>query len=63
MTVCEYCGEIEDKVIKCKQCGTKFCEYCGEPENQLCDECIDNDDDELSDEEEDWDDDEGKDSM
>jgi hypothetical protein len=57
MPICQYCGELEDTVTKCKQCSTKFCEYCGDPEEQLCDDCFDNqetDDEEWEYEDEDW---------
>jgi hypothetical protein len=41
MPKCECCGETEEKIYKCKRCGTRFCEYCGSPEDRLCIECLD----------------------
>jgi len=41
MPECELCGETEDKVYKCKVCGTRFCEHCGSPEDKLCIDCLD----------------------
>ena len=32
---CEICGELVDKVYKCKVCGTLFCEECGSVEDKL----------------------------
>jgi hypothetical protein len=44
MPECECCGEIEEKIYKCKRCGAIFCEYCGSPEDRLCIGCLDEED-------------------
>jgi hypothetical protein len=41
MPECECCGETEDKIYKCKRCGTNFCQFCGSPMDKLCIECLD----------------------
>jgi hypothetical protein len=48
MPLCSICGELSDKVTRCKQCGERFCENCGDPEEKLCYYCDDEED-------EDWD--------
>jgi len=37
---CELCGENEEKLYKCKTCGTMFCEYCGVVEERICLNCM-----------------------
>lgn len=58
MSECEICGEEEDHLIKCKQCGKYFCEYCGSAEEKLCFDCLDEFEDEYLDDDEDWDEEE-----
>ena len=40
MPKCELCGENEEKIIRCKECGSKFCEDCGSPVERLCINCL-----------------------
>jgi hypothetical protein len=40
MPECELCGENEEKLYKCKTCGTMFCEYCGVVEDRICLNCM-----------------------
>jgi predicted ATP-dependent serine protease len=43
--VCDICGETEDRLYKCKQCGARFCEWCGSIDDSLCSNCFDEEDD------------------
>ena len=40
MYECEYCGETEIRINKCKVCGARFCEYCGSSEDKVCINCM-----------------------
>jgi hypothetical protein len=46
MSECELCGENEDKLYRCKKCGTRFCEYCGNSEDRICIDCLEEEDSE-----------------
>lgn len=48
MPKCDKCGEEEDQLYKCDNCGEMFCDWCGSKEDKLCIDC-------MEDDEEDWD--------
>ena len=56
MPKCKICGEDEDKLYKCKKCGTQFCEWCGDIEEMICMDCLDaeEDDDSAEDDDDDF---------
>ena len=45
MPKCKICGENEDKLYKCKKCGTQFCEWCGDIDEMICMDCLDKQED------------------
>jgi len=55
MTRCEFCYVEEERIYKCKKCGTRFCMYCGSPEDKLCLRCLEEKETEEDENEEDFD--------
>ena len=47
MPVCDICGESEDSLYRCKQCGARFCEWCGSIDDKLCSNCFDEEEDDT----------------
>ena len=56
MARCEICDVEEERIYKCKKCGTLFCVYCGSPEDKLCLVCLEEKESEEEDFDEDFDD-------
>ncbi len=37
---CELCKCIEEELRDCKKCATVFCDNCGDKERNLCQDCL-----------------------
>jgi len=48
MPVCEICKKKVKVVYKCKECGAKFCEKCGSKEKEMCEDCLEYEEEILS---------------
>lgn len=43
---CSLCGNDATELVECKRCGELFCADCGDFENEVCDDCLDEEDEE-----------------
>lgn len=37
---CDICGYNKKDLISCKECNQSFCEECGDKKRELCEHCI-----------------------